>query len=300
MYSDLISSTMGAPMLFEADTDGAGGSSTVMTGGDPGAGDGDTVITGGDGGDGDNGDKGGATEFTDWRGQLSADLKGNEFIKGFEGNISDFAGKLIELQGSTKGMVALPSEDATPEARAEAYKGIMKHFGHPETVEGYEFTKPESMPEGMPYDEARVQDFAKMAHELGVPKDVAQAIVQWSDKKAIADHTSSLESIGKANTERLNAMKQEHGNDFKAVAEGAHRAAEAFGGDELMTFLDETGLGDHPVLIKAFAAISKSISEDSARLTLQGGGAGKVDKNVDAHGKGTLDFSKSMGSGQEG
>jgi hypothetical protein len=36
-----------------------------------------------------------------------------------------------------------------------------------------------------------------------------------------------------------------------------------FGGDELKQVLNESGLGNHPALFKAFAKIGKAMSEDT-------------------------------------
>lgn len=296
MFSDLIFKVMGAPKMYlEGDSGGAnGGGSTVITagGGDPGVGGGGTADTGG--GDGGSADSGGDSGTHDhaWMAQLPDDLKGNEALAGFS-TIGELSKGFLELHGSSEGKVSLPSEDATPEAKAEAFKGVMKHFGLPETAEGYEFKKPENMPDGVPYDEARVQEFAKVAHELALPKDTAQAIVKWSDDKAMAEHKEALESIQKANTERLETMKTEYGDNFKAVAESAHRAAQGFGSEDFMGFLEDTGLGDHPLMIEFCHNISKAISEDSARIRLDSGGkeAGPLRDNT---GRPRIAF-KSMG-----
>ena len=50
----------------------------------------------------------------------------------------------------------------------------------------------------------------------------------------------------------------------------AAKAIDAFGGKELREILDATGLGNHPVLVKAFVQIGKAIADDR----LAGGGAG--------------------------
>ena len=43
----------------------------------------------------------------------------------------------------------------------------------------------------------------------------------------------------------------------------ALRAADAFGGAELRTLLEDTGLGNHPVIIRTLSEIGKAISEDA-------------------------------------
>ena len=44
----------------------------------------------------------------------------------------------------------------------------------------------------------------------------------------------------------------------------AVRAARTYGGEELQTLLKETGLGNHPVIVKTFYAIGRATGEDAS------------------------------------
>jgi hypothetical protein len=46
----------------------------------------------------------------------------------------------------------------------------------------------------------------------------------------------------------------------------ANKAIDAFGTPELRTFLDESGLGNHPELLRAFHKAGSAISEDQLVL----------------------------------
>ncbi len=54
----------------------------------------------------------------------------------------------------------------------------------------------------------------------------------------------------------------------------AVRAADAFGGPELRQLLEETGLGNHPAIVRTFAAVGKRIAEDISV-------AGSIETNAD-------------------
>jgi hypothetical protein len=303
--SDLILPMMGAPkVVFEQDTGaGSGGGSTVITaGGSSDAGGADTGSgKGGDGGSGDSGGNGGAGSYGDWRDQLPDDLKSNELFKGMDGKtLGDFANNFVELKGQSD-KFTLPPEDATDEQRTAWLKERMTDAGFviPEDVAGYEVGKP-TVPDGMYYDNDKVDMFLKNALELGIPKNIVQELVKRNDDAAIAEHIQDKKAAEKAHIALVDAMKKEYGDEYKTEVENSYRAAKAFGGDELFAFLDETifngdRLGNHPVFIRTFSNIAKAIGEDKAGAMLNEGGTGETPKNVDAYGNPTLDFSKSMG-----
>jgi NADH dehydrogenase/NADH:ubiquinone oxidoreductase subunit G len=303
--SDLMKLKMGAPVCFEGDNGGASGGSTVMTGEH--GGDAGTTGTGtdGDGGAGSNGDNGGGGSYGDWRDQLSDDLKGNDVFKGMEGKtLSDFANNFVELKGKADKFTP-PAEDATDEQRTTWLKDTMKTAGYdvPEGIEGYEIVKPD-FPDGMYYNEENVQAFLKKAHEIGIPKQMVQAIIKANNESAIAQHNQDIRDEAKAHTDKVNAMKAEYGEKYKSVVENSHRAAKAFGGDKFLALLEQktfngTRLGDLPEMVETFNNIAEAIGEDKAGVWLNNGGPGKAPTNVDKQGNTTLDFSKSMGKVSE-
>jgi hypothetical protein len=300
--SDLMKLKMGAPrMLFEGDSGGAGGGSTVMTaGGSAGDGDGGTGTgTGGDGGAGGNGGDGGGKGFGNWRDQVSDDLKGSDFIKGYKGTLSDLVNEHLDVKGKSD-KFALPAKDATDEQRATWLKERMTDAGYviPEDVAGYEVGKPE-IPDGMHYDSDSVDTFLKTALGLGVPKHVVQALIKANDDATIAQHVNDEKVLKENMQESIDAMKKEYKDNYKTVIETVHRTAKAFGGEDFFKLLDEATLhgvklGNHPAFVETFKNIHKEIGEDNVGLWLTGERKGDAPKNVDKFGNPTLDFSKSM------
>jgi hypothetical protein len=63
-------------------------------------------------------------------------------------------------------------------------------------------------------------------------------------------------------TEALGALQKEWGEAFGDKAQKALVAVQKFGGTELMGVLEQTGLGDHPALIKAFEQVASLLRED--------------------------------------
>lgn len=171
--------------------------------------------------------------------------------------------------------------DATQQQAAEGTKAEeakapeVKNEGAPET---YEF----KTPEGLKLDETVVAEFSTVAKELGLPQDAAQKIIdKLAPKIAERSATAQKDAIAALQTEWTNSTKadKEFGGDkLDANLSVAKKALDAFGTPELRTLLNETGLGNHPEIIRAFYRAGKTISEDS--FVPGGKQPGKVDKSA--------------------
>lgn len=128
----------------------------------------------------------------------------------------------------------------------------------PGAPEKYEFVAPE----GLKFDEAVVGAFSEVAKELNLPQDAAQKVL---DKMAPVMAARQAEQLDAARTEWAGSSKadKEFGGDKLEENLGiAKKARDAFATPELRTLLDETGLGNHPEVIRFFYRAGKAISED--------------------------------------
>lgn len=90
--------------------------------------------------------------------------------------VQKFVGdNIAAARAKTDGMVKLPGADAPPEEWAP----ILKALGHPDTPEGYGIAKPETLPDGVEWNDEFANGFAKFAHEAGLPKGQAQKLIAW-------------------------------------------------------------------------------------------------------------------------
>lgn len=78
-------------------------------------------------------------------------------------------------------------------------------------------------------------------------------------EKQQADHAARVKSWA----EELKADPEFGGANFDGNVKAAHRAIVRFGDDGLKNFLNGSGLGNEPSLVRAFARIGKAIAEDS-------------------------------------
>ena len=124
--------------------------------------------------------------------------------------------------------------------------------------EKYEWTAPE----GVTLDESIMGSLSEVAKELNLPQAAAQKLV---DKIAPVMAQRQVEQFEALRTEwrQASSSDQEFGGakltENMAVAK---KALDAFGTPEFRQLLEQTGMGNHPEVIRTFYRAGKAISED--------------------------------------
>ena len=127
----------------------------------------------------------------------------------------------------------------------------------PDVPESYDL----KMPEGVELDKAAADEFTAIAKELKLSAEGAQKLADVGAKMAQRQaeaHANLVESW----VEQVKTDKEIGGDKLDENLAVARKAVDAFGTPELKDFLNATGLGNHPALIKAFYKAGKAISED--------------------------------------
>jgi hypothetical protein len=125
--------------------------------------------------------------------------------------------------------------------------------------EKYEF-KPV---EGRNLDSETMSTFAEVAKELGLTQDSAQKILDRMAPQMAQRQQAQIEAI---RTEWVEASKTDAEFGGDKIAENlavAKKALDQFGTPELRALLNESGLGNHPEIIRMMYRAGKSISEDT-------------------------------------
>ena len=138
---------------------------------------------------------------------------------------------------------------------AEGQQQEQKTAGAPEQ---YDFRAPE----GMQFDAAVIEQFSGIARELNLPQDAAQKML---DRMAPVLQARQSEQLAVASEQWVTAAKadQEFGGEQLAENLGhAKRALDQFGTTELKSLLNDSGLGNHPEVIRFMVRAGKAISED--------------------------------------
>lgn len=82
---------------------------------------------------------------------------------------------MTAARAKTEGMLKLPGEAATDDERNAFTAALHKHLGVPEAPDGYGIKAPESLPDGVSWDDGMAGEFAKVAHSIGLtPAQVAK------------------------------------------------------------------------------------------------------------------------------
>lgn len=174
-----------------------------------------------------------------------------------DGTLKDQTSTQTAQSDSTTTPTTTPPK-AEGEAKTEAAPN-----GAPETYADFK------APEGVTLSKDMIAEAAPIFKELGLNQDQAQKLIDFAAKNQIG--------TAEANQNAYNTMREgwrnevlkdttlATGNDLKPeVRQSIGRAVDALGaelGPQFRQVLDLTGLGDHPVMVKAMYEMSKFITE---------------------------------------
>lgn len=126
----------------------------------------------------------------------------------------------------------------------------------PKVPEKYEF----KTPDGADLNPEVMGEFEGVAKELGLSQENAQKVVDVMGPKIAAAQAAKFEAIKAEWTENARTDKEFGGDKLNENMAVAKKALDAFGTPELRTLLNESGLGNHPELIRAFYRAGQKIS----------------------------------------
>ncbi len=194
---------------------------------------------------------------TDWKASLSEEVRSDkslENIKDIEGLAKSYV-HAQKMVGSDK--IPVPNKYATD----KDWDAVYEKLGRPKSADGYKY----DLPQDKQVDEASLKEFSSQAHKLGLLPTQAQGMVKFYNEmtaKSIQDADSKALAARETSTKEL---KQEWGQAFDQKINQAATLAKSVGATELFdtNLADGTKLGDHPVMIKAFAELAGKMGEDT-------------------------------------
>lgn len=129
--------------------------------------------------------------------------------------------------------------------------------------ESYDFKAPEGVEQ---LDTQLVETFTPLAKELGLSNEQAQQLVNLAPQIQQRMAQQQAESWGKqleAWVGEVKADKDIGGSNLPATMASAQKVMQQFGTPELKAALEQTGMGNHPELVRLFAKVGKAMGEDS-------------------------------------
>jgi hypothetical protein len=133
------------------------------------------------------------------------------------------------------------------------------------------------VPDGSSIDATEVEKVSAFAKAKGLSNDQAQLILEQRHDAAQAFANTQQEKFketAKTWVEQLKTDKEVGGEGFAKNVELARRVLNKFGSDNLKTSLDESGLGNHPELVKLLWKVGQKMGDDE--LVMPGASAGKT------------------------
>lgn len=123
-----------------------------------------------------------------------------------------------------------------------------------------------NLPESSVLTKTDLERIVADAKARGLSKEEAQKLVE-RDSETVKSYVSRQdEAYKRAQVEWLEKTKSDKelgGENLQKTADHAKRVLDRFGSQELKDALNETGLGNHPELIRVFARIGKLMANDS-------------------------------------
>ena len=211
------------------------------------------------------------TETTpeNWYDSLPDEYKSNP-------NVTKYKSQEELLNGHINLTKKIGEKGLTKPETDEDWKKAYAFLGKPETIEGYEFTPNEELPDELKLDEQMATSFKEVAHEIGLNPHQYE--------KLMSSYMAMNEQGFKARKEQMDAellasekeLKETWGQAYDQNIEMARNIVKKYDNGGKLTKLLETpfngsSLGNNPVLLNMLANVAKSTMEDGG---LVGRGAG--------------------------
>jgi len=136
----------------------------------------------------------------------------------------------------------------------------------PAIPEKYEF----KLPEDIKLEGAALEELSGLAKELGLTQEQAQKVADLGAKQAQTLASQYVEQHKTTVNEWATQTKTDKeigGEALEANLGAAKKALDQFGSPELKKLLNESGLGNHPEVVRMFVKAGKAISEDGRLVT---------------------------------
>lgn len=163
---------------------------------------------------------------------------------------------LEKLLGREK--VPLPTGDEDEEGWARWYAAM----GRPEGPDKYEFKRPD-LPQDLQYDEDTEKAFREWAHINGLNKKQANNLYDAYVKTQIERHAAWHNGQKQSRTKIEGDLRREYGNQYDGKVNLAKTAIREFADPDYLAWLDESGMGNDPRMIRAWIRVGEKMTGET-------------------------------------
>lgn len=194
-------------------------------------------------------------DMPEWMKTLPEEIRLDPSLKPIK-DITSLAKSYVHAQQMVgKDKVIIPGKNASEQEWNQLYQKL----GLPESVDKYE------VPEPTGAQKEFFAEFKKAALEAKILPTQAKKLLDWYEN---ANKTAIQSMQSKAVEERkagIDSLRKEWGDAFEREVNVARIALKEFGDEGLTKFLESTGMGDHPAMVKLMNKIGKSLAEDKIK-----------------------------------
>jgi len=179
---------------------------------------------------------------------LPEDLANEPSLRSFD-DVSKLAKSYVHLVkrlgAPPEQIVRLPSSEDDP-----SWSEVYERLGRPNDPAGYDIHA----------DNETTRQFLQEAHKVGLNKNQVRNIHDWYSKNSELSETAAKDQFEQQNY--VHSLKQDWGRDYEANSDIARRAFLQLADGETLKLVEETGLGNHPGLVKMMNKVGRMMAED--------------------------------------
>lgn len=190
-----------------------------------------------------------------------------------------FAKTALDAHREVGARVRIPGKDAKPED-VTAFKTRLIESGilpaPLKSPDEYGLVKPDTLPDGLEWNEEGAKKLAAILHKHGAPKALAGEILALKQELELG----RLQSLKVSREDGEKQLKAEHGTHYDERKEAAGRLASMiFKSEEELAFFEKLGLGNHPAFLSVMMRLAPLAQQDSTFLhdLNRGGGSSGAD-----------------------
>jgi len=194
----------------------------------------------------------------DFQSLIPAEYKNEKALQNFQ-DMDGFVKSFLHSQrlvGTEK--INIPNKFATD----EDWNAVYEKLGKPKSPDEYKY----NLPKESKLDDDSLKAFSATAHQLGLLPKQAEGIINYYNELANASEVDTNAKAETARTESEKTLRKEYGSAYKHRLHAAKNLASSTLGNDFLnnTILqDGSKLGDNPIIVKAFADLASTLSEDS-------------------------------------
>lgn len=213
----------------------------------------------------------------DWKSHIPTEYKDAKLWDAFEGKpLSEILKTTAEKAKLIGKSIQLPENGED----TDGWNRIWKHFGRPDSPDGYEYTPPES--EQVVWNDGTLSRFKKKAHEVGLSQAQAKALLDWQATDVLNDSQEATRDELAKESEVTRQLGEKYGQNVKYHENLAHQAAKEYFGEKIGTEMIELMKSDFDIF-QGFAKLGGELGESGTFGKVSPGDFGGLDYGEAQH-----------------